>query len=707
MNTICCLNPHCLNYNPDNCKYCQKCGSKLILRERFIPRKILGQGGFGRTFLATDTGKPSQPLCVIKQFLPQAQGTDTIDKASRLFNQEARQLEELGQHPQIPELFDYFTHPEDNRQYLVQEYIEGDTLEVELQKKGVFSTTQIRELLIELLNILAFVHEKQVIHRDIKPENIIRRAMDSKLFLVDFGAAKVVDGQAEMKEGTVIGSMEYCAPEQIRGQATFSSDIYSLGVTCMYLVTNVDPTSFYDTTTEKFLWRNHLGTNSVTDQLGRILDKMTASVRERYQSVGEVIKELNFAESNQSETKSDVNPVNYWQTLVSRAVEKGKQSVQQWFSINDSQVAEILATVTSQLPTTEALLLGKPQTGKSSIVRGFTGVSPEIIGQGFRPHTQNTERYIYPNNDLPLIIFTDTVGLGDTDKDTEVIIQEIIKDLNTGTKRARVFILTVKINDFATDTLRNIAQKLRQQYTHIPCLLAVTCLHEIYPPDMKNHPDYPPNFAEINRAFDEIKANFSGLYDRATLVDFTLEEDGYSPVFYGLEAFRDSLTSLLPEAEAKTIYQLLDEQAGDKLGNIYRDTARRYILPFSIMATTLAAVPLPFTTMPVLTALQVSMVGLLGKLYGQTLTPSQAGGIVSTITGGFLAQAIGRELIKFIPGFGTVIAASWAGAYTWSLGEAACVYFGDLMGGKKPDLQTIQNVMEQTFQSKENTQKEE
>lgn len=704
MNTICCLNPECLHHNPDNSKYCQKCGSKLILRERFVPRKILGQGGFGRTFLATDTGKPSQPLCVIKQFLPQAQGTDTTEKASRLFNQEARQLEELGQHPQIPELFDYFTHSDDNRQYLVQEYVEGYTLEAELQKKGVFSTTQIRELLIELLNILAFVHEKQVIHRDIKPENIICRAMDNKLFLVDFGAAKIVDSQAEMKEGTVIGSMEYCAPEQIRGQATFISDIYSLGVTSMYLLTNVDPHTFYDTTTEKFLWRNHLGTNSVSDQLGRILDKMTASVCERYQSVDEVIKELNLAESNHSE---DNNPVNYWQKLVSRAVDKGKQSVKQWFSINDDQVAEILATVSSQLPTTEALLIGKPQTGKSSIVRGLIGVSPEIIGQGFRPHTQNTQRYIYPNKDLPLIIFTDTVGLGDTDKDTEIIIQEIIKDLNTENKRARVLILTVKINDFATDTLGNIAQKLRQQYTHIPCLLAVTCLHEIYPPDMENHPDYPPNFPEINRAFDEIKANFSGLYDRATLVDFTLDEDGYSPVFYGLEAFRDSLTSLLPEAEAKTIYQLLDEQVGDKLGNIYRDTARRYILPFSIMATTLAAVPLPFTTMPVLTALQVSMVGILGNLYGQTLTPSQAGGIVSTIAGGFLAQAIGRELIKFIPGFGTVIAASWAGAYTWSLGEAACVYFGDLMGGKKPDIQTIQNVMQQTFQSKQNTQNQE
>ncbi|MBD2292211.1 DUF697 domain-containing protein [Anabaena sphaerica FACHB-251] len=379
-------------------------------------------------------------------------------------------------------------------------------------------------------------------------------------------------------------------------------------------------------------------------------------------------------------------------------VDQVTQTVGQWFSVNDAQVAEILATIRTQLPTTEALLIGKPQTGKSSIVRGLTGVSAEIIGQGFRPHTQNTQRYAYPSNDLPLLVFTDTVGLGDVNQDTETIIQELISDLKTETTGARVLILTVKINDFATDTLRKIAQKLRQQYPNIPCLLAVTCLHEIYPPETEDHPNYPPDFAEINRAFTEIKKNFTGLYNSAVLIDFTLEEDGYHPVFYGLEALRDNLAELLPEAESKAIYQLLDKQAGEKLGNIYRDAARRYILPFSIMAGTLAAVPLPFATMPVLTALQVSMVGLLGKLYGQTLTPSQAGGIVSAIAGGFIAQAVARELIKFVPGFGSVIAASWAGAYTWSLGEAACVYFGDLMGGKKPDPQKIQNVMQEAFE---------
>ena len=378
-------------------------------------------------------------------------------------------------------------------------------------------------------------------------------------------------------------------------------------------------------------------------------------------------------------------------------IEQVTQTVGQWFSVSDTQVAEILETIRAELPTTEALLLGKPQAGKSSIVRGLTGVSAEIIGQGFRPHTQNTQRYAYPANDLPLLIFTDTVGLGDVSQDTEAIIQELIGDLQQKTNKARVLIITVKIHDFATDTLRQIAEKLRQQYPDIPCLLVVTCLHEVYPSEVANHPDYPPDFLELQRAFIAIKENFSGLYNSAVLIDFTLEEDGYNPVFYGLEGLRDNLAQLLPEAESKAIYQLLDQQAGEKLGNIYRNAGRRYILPFSIMAATLSAVPLPFATMPVLTALQVSMVGLLGKLYGQTITPSQAGGIVSTIAGGFVAQAVARELIKFIPGFGSVIAASWAGAYTWALGEAACVYFGDLMGGKKPDPQKIQAVMQEAF----------
>lgn len=367
------------------------------------------------------------------------------------------------------------------------------------------------------------------------------------------------------------------------------------------------------------------------------------------------------------------------------------------FNVSDEQVAEILTTVREKLPTTEALLIGKPQAGKSSIVRGLTGVSPEIIGQGFRPHTQNTERYAYPSEDLPLLIFTDTVGLGDIDNDTQDIIKELELELKQETQRARILILTVKISDFATDTLRQIARQLRQDYPDIPCLLTVTCLHEIYPRDIADHPEYPPTYEAIERAFKTFQQDFRDVCDRSVLIDFTLEEDEFDPTFYGLSALTEALAELLPEAESRTIYQLLDNSVGDRLGNLYRETARRYLVAFSTMAATLAAVPLPFATMPVLTALQISLVGLLGKLYGQTLSPSQAGGIASAIAGGFFAQAIGRELVKFIPGFGSVIAASWAAAYTWSLGEGACVYFGDLLGGKKPDPKKIQLVMKESF----------
>ena len=415
--------------------------------------------------------------------------------------------------------------------------------------------------------------------------------------------------------------------------------------------------------------------------------------------------EQSAQETENAKTDSRQNPMtSIWHNTSNRLkkllpVGKAAQTIMQWFTVDEAQVAEILVKVRAELPTTEAILIGKPQTGKSSIVRGLTGVSKEIVGQGFRPHTQHTERYAYPSNDLPLLIFTDTVGLGDVKQETPVIIEELLAELQQESQRARILILTVKINDFATDTLRQVAQQLQQKYPKIPCLLAVTCLHEVYPNPTDNHPEYPPEYEELNRAFAAIQEDFSQLYNSSVLLDFTLEEDGYNPVFYGLEVFRDSLAELLPEVEARTIYKLLDEQASKQLGNIYRDVGRRYILSFTIMAATAAAVPLPFATMPVLTALQVSMVGLLGNLYGQTISPSQAGGVVSTIGGGFVAQAVGRELIKFLPGFGSAIAASWAATYTWALGESACVYFGDLMGGKKPDPQKIQGVMQEAFES--------
>ncbi len=382
------------------------------------------------------------------------------------------------------------------------------------------------------------------------------------------------------------------------------------------------------------------------------------------------------------------------------SMERVTQRLLQWFVVDDQQIANILEEIRAQLPTTEAWLIGKPQSGKSSVVRGLTGVSADIIGQGFRPHTQHTQRYAYPSSDLPLLLFTDTVGLGDADRSIESIIQELQDDLAQQARGARILLVTVKINDFAVASLHQILQQLREQHSTVPVVLVVTCLHELYPAS-DQHSSYPPTQTEVQRAFGEIKHSFSGLYDSAVMIDFTLEEDGYTPVFYGLDALLEVLSDRLPTAESNAIHQLLDQadEATTQLGAVYKDVARRYISAFSVIAATLAAVPLPFATMPAITALQVSMIVALGQLYGQRLSFSQGGGVASTIAGGFLAQAVGRELIKLVPGFGSVIAASWAAAYTWALGEGACLYFGDLMGGKKPDPQRIQAAMQAAFKS--------
>ena len=411
------------------------------------------------------------------------------------------------------------------------------------------------------------------------------------------------------------------------------------------------------------------------------------------------------------------NPLKFWQPSVQakrffktarhllQPIRQGSQSLKRYFQIDEQEVAAILERVKATLPTTEVILIGKPQSGKSSIIRSLTGATQDIIGQGFRPHTAHTQQYAYPTEDLPLLYFTDTMGLGEAQQDTPDPMTELSQlltpphRLTANTPSAKVIILTVKLNDFATDFLQNVISHLREQHPEVPCLLAITCVHDLYASQIENHPAYPPADAEVLRAFAALQTQFEGICDRSVLIDFTLEEDGFTPLFYGLDTFVDQLAELLPEAESRLLHQLLDDAGiGTEIGSLYRETSRRYLTTFSAMAATLAAVPLPFATMPALTALQVTLVSLLGRLYGQSLSLSQAGGVISAIAGGFIAQVVGRELIKFVPGFGSVVAATWAAAYTWALGEGACVYFGDLLGGKTPDPEKIQQTMQQSFQ---------
>lgn len=264
-----------------------------MLRGRYAPQKLIGRGGFGRTYLAQDSDRLNAP-CVIKQFAPQTKGTKAFDKAVDLFNQEAVRLHDLGEHPQIPALLAYFEH--DHFLYLVQQYIDGKNLIQEILETGPLDEVGIRNLLRDILPVLDFIHQHNVIHRDITPTNLIRRDTDRRLFVIDFGIAKQFGEALSESPGTRIGTEGYAPIEQLRGgQAFQSSDLYSLGATCLHLLTGRKPEKLYDHMTGRWQWQEALAQQgrSVSAELAEIINRLVLdAVSERFQTAQEVLDAL-------------------------------------------------------------------------------------------------------------------------------------------------------------------------------------------------------------------------------------------------------------------------------------------------------------------------------------------------------------------------------------------------------------------------------
>jgi formylglycine-generating enzyme required for sulfatase activity len=338
-----CINPNCSApaKNSSGTNFCVTCGEFLLLKDRYRAQKLLGQGGFGKTFRAVDEDRPGQPLCVIKQFAYKSSDPKAQQIALNLFYEEAKHLQSLGSHPQIPELLAYFDV--NGQPYLVQQYIDGQDLEQELIASGQFNQQKIYELLESILPVLDFLHNqpKPVIHRDMKPANIIRQRIDGALILVDFGAAKQATQTILAKTGTMIGSPEFVAPEQLRGKPTFASDIYSLGVTCIYLLTDVPPFDLFDSSQDDWVWRNYLVNNPVDKLLGEVLDGLIVNaLARRYRSASDVLIALN------GKIKSAAYPLQSVYSLKSTVANSSQSqpiesSVLETFSFETAQVREI------------------------------------------------------------------------------------------------------------------------------------------------------------------------------------------------------------------------------------------------------------------------------------------------------------------------------------------------------------------------------
>jgi serine/threonine protein kinase len=267
----------------------------IILQNRYRLTKTLGQGGFGRTYLAEDTAR-FQELCVIKEFIPLEQGTYALQKSKELFKREAEVLYQI-QHPQIPQFRAAFE--QGKRLFFVQDYVEGKTyanlLDERIQQGSTFSEGEVVEFMQQMLSILEHIHSKGIIHRDIAPDNIILRDRDRLPVLIDFGIVK--QGVAKLQSPdvlaqTAVGKLGYAPNEQLQtGQVSPTSDLYALAVTAVVLMTGRKPESLLDEST--MTWRWHQWLPRISPWFAKFLNRMLSlRPNNRYQSATDAAQAL-------------------------------------------------------------------------------------------------------------------------------------------------------------------------------------------------------------------------------------------------------------------------------------------------------------------------------------------------------------------------------------------------------------------------------
>ncbi|MGK7931716.1 MAG: ABC transporter substrate-binding protein [Microcystaceae cyanobacterium] len=270
----------------------------VILNARYKILALLGRGGFGQTYKARDLHQSQHPICVVKEILPpQSPNPQILQEVEKRFKREAKTLARLGEHPQIPELIEFFTH---NRKfYVIQEYIRGHDLTKEVGRDlPPLSEQQVTNLLKDVLMVLSFVHQQNMIHRDLKPSNLRRRTQDHKIVLIDFGAVKEFSSVAFSPGVTqAIGTPGYMAPEQQNGNPQLNSDLYSLGMMCLQALTGTHPRNLpNDPNTGDVIWRYATSNRdmvTVNTDLEHILNKMVHyHFSDRYYSAVEALADV-------------------------------------------------------------------------------------------------------------------------------------------------------------------------------------------------------------------------------------------------------------------------------------------------------------------------------------------------------------------------------------------------------------------------------
>ena len=275
----------------------------VLINNRYRILKTLGRGGFGETYLVEDLHLPSSRKCVLKQLKPIVQQSPIPLWMKERFQREAAILEELGAaSKQIPELYAYFS--ENQQFYLVQEWIEGETLAQKWQREGNLTGEQVKQILIQILPVLDFIHSRKIVHRDIKPENIILQSGNLLPVLIDFGALKEAVATTvhhnSSNVSAAIGTPGYMASEQAAGRPLYSSDLYSLGLTAIFLLTGKSPHELdIDPQTGEIIWQQYA--RDVEPTVIKIIDRaIRFHPRDRFSGANQMLSALQPLQSNVS-----------------------------------------------------------------------------------------------------------------------------------------------------------------------------------------------------------------------------------------------------------------------------------------------------------------------------------------------------------------------------------------------------------------------
>ncbi|MGF1527995.1 MAG: GTPase family protein [Candidatus Competibacterales bacterium] len=368
--------------------------------------------------------------------------------------------------------------------------------------------------------------------------------------------------------------------------------------------------------------------------------------------------------------------------------------------VDDTHLVAHLEGLRRELPLPLFWLLGKAQSGKTSLIRALTGDDRARIGDGIRPCTRHAYLYDFPSRENAFIQFLDTRGLGESHYDPT-------EDLAAFATQAHLLIVVMKATDLAQGAVMEAFWRLWPR-NRWPVIVLQTALHEGYVAPTDPHPQpypfrdrhgasplptsLPGRLAESlevqRRWFDEVPAQF-------VAVDFTLPEDGYQPEHYGLEALWEAIETALPQGVAAMVRDL--SQGQRDLQRAFARTADAHITGYALAAAGAGAIPLPLVDLPLVGLIQGKMAQSVASIYNQPFDRRNLGELLGALGLGLASQWGRRELVKVVPVYGPAVASVLTGAATYALGKTLAVYFSAVHRGDTPDPALFRDLYQEQF----------